>query len=102
MVRRGKAFVINSKANTERNHNMYSEKTLRRRANNIGYKIVKGFTRFYNRQGAVAGHETGYSVIDLGCGYMVGGHNDVYFNLWTLKDVEEFLQGEYLARGLAF
>ena len=23
---------------------MYSEKTLRRKANNIGYKIVKGFT----------------------------------------------------------
>lgn len=100
MVRRGKAFVISSKANTERNHNMYSEKTLRRKAEKLGYRIKKGFKIFGN--GSIANRTPGYSVIDTEYNCYVGGYNCVFYNIWSLEDVEKFLKDEYLANGLVF
>lgn len=81
---------------------MYSERTLRRKAKEIGYRIIKGYTRMNNSTGAIFDHDTGYSVIDMERNTFVGGTNDTLYNLWKLEDVEEFLSDQYNARELKF
>ena len=78
----------------------YCERTLRRKALNIGYEIHKGYVHYmYNR--AVFKHEsdnnqTGYSVTDLRTGIDVYGcYNNYFDNIWNLQDVENFLKEQY-------
>lgn len=78
----------------------YCEKTLRRRALNIGYEIHKGYVHYiYN--GAVFkdnadNKQIGYSIMDLSTGlYIYGCYNNLFDNLWTLQDTEKFLKEQY-------
>ena len=79
---------------------MYSEKTLRRKARKLGYRVKKGFMIFGN--GSIASRTPGYSVIDLEYNCYVGGNSNIFYNIWTLEDVEDFLKSEYIANGLVF
>lgn len=84
----------------------YSEKTLRRRANNIGYVVKKGFVRTKAIPSIVVETVSGYTIYNTvnnsGAIYMIYGDNDLYYNLLTLEEVEQFLRKEYEARELAF
>ena len=84
----------------------YSEKTLRRRARAIGYIIGKGFVKTKSIPSTVVNAESGYTIYatvnNSSATYMVYGHNELFFNLLTLEEVEQFLRQEYEARELAF
>lgn len=79
---------------------MYSEKTLRRKASNIGYRIQKGPLMSGNLR--VAYGDPGYSIIDCKYNTIVYGLCNGFYNLLQLEDVEEFLRDEYDALELAF
>ena len=79
---------------------MYSEKTLRKRANRIGYKIQKGRVKVGNHY--LLGGGVGYSVIDTEYNCIVYGNNGTLLNILTLKDVDEFLHDQYIELGLKF
>ena len=81
---------------------MYNETTLRRKAKNIGLVIRKGCRRFNRCNGSIADYTTGYSIIDADNNFCIAGTNDVYCNLLTLEDVEEFLADAYNDLELTF
>ena len=82
---------------------MFSEKTLRKRAYAIDYKVSKGFRHYgdfvyYYPDGERC---TGYMVEDLNTGiYVYGCYSSNLDNLWRLIDVEEFLKTKYQELGL--
>lgn len=88
---------------TTTNNCCYSERTLRRKAEKIGYSIEKGLLRMTVSNAVWYPRETGYSVIDneLGC-YVWGSYNEVFVHIWKLQDVEEFLRDRYNELGLVF
>lgn len=85
---------------------MFSEKTLRRRAEKAGYSISKGFQSYLNQEWGLVRNDkgervTGYNVIDNSTGLNVlGSYNDLHDHAWQLEDVQEFLQGVYEENGL--
>ena len=80
---------------------MYSERTLRRRADAIGYRLEKGFVHQLVEGYPVWDREVGYNIIDNEYNYMVYGcYNNVFDHLFTLEDVEDFLKTEYVEAGL--
>ncbi len=84
---------------------MYSERTLRKKADKIGYRVLKGFQHFgrdvYHTESGQ--RFTGYMVQDLYKGNYEWGSYDRNFDfLWTIEDVEEFLKERYEALGLAW
>lgn len=83
----------------------YCEKTLRKKALNIGYQIHKGFVHYmYN--GSIltdsnGNRQSGYSIEDLNIGlHLMDCNNGVFDNLWDLSDVENFLKQKYSSLGL--
>ena len=84
----------------------YSERTLRRRARNIGYIVRKGFVRTKAIPSTVVDTVSGYTIYNTvnnsGATYMIAGDSELYYNLLTLEDVEQFLREEYKARELVF
>ena len=80
----------------------YSERTLRNRARNIGYIVRKGFVRTKAIPSTVVDTVSGYTIYNSEGTYMIHGYNELYFNLLTLEEVEQFLREEYEARELAF
>ena len=87
---------------------MYSEKTLRNKAEKIGYHIEKGFVHSMYGQCPVwhnvAGErETGYNILDYRTNtYVWGCYNWYYDHQFSLEDVQEFLADEYEKAGLKF
>ena len=77
---------------------MISEKSMRRRANRLGYKVEKGYQRYLMDgypivRNAAGEHFTGYNIIDLHTNFIVWpSTNGVCDHLLTLEDVAEFLQ----------
>lgn len=80
----------------------YSERTLRNRARNIGYIVRKGFVRTKAIPSTVVDTVSGYTIYNSEGTYMIHGYNELYFNLLTLEEVEQFLRKEYEARELVF
>ena len=84
----------------------YSERTLRRRARNIGYIVRKGFVRTKAIPSTVVETVSGYTIYNTvnnsGAIYMIYGDSELYYNLLTLEEVEQFLRKEYEARELVF
>lgn len=81
---------------------MYSENTLKRRARNIGYIVRKGFVRTKAIPSTVVETVSGYTIYNSGATYMIAGDSELYYNLLTLEEVEQFLRKEYEARELVF
>ena len=84
---------------------LYSEKTLRKKAAAAGYRIEKGFQHYHN--GGVyrlrGERITGYNVVDDLTGLLVYDcFNQEIDHLWSLSDVQEFLQTVYDDNGLTF
>ena len=82
---------------------MYSESTLRRRAYEIGYQVMKGFQHCCQHVWHDSSGEryTGYMVKDLSNGFCIwGSYSENFDFLWDLEDVEEFLKEQYDALGL--
>ena len=80
----------------------YALSTLRRKAYDINYQVVKGFQHcrdavIYDENG---NRQTGYMVKDLTIGYFVEGYDEYYDFLMDLDDVNEFLKNRYSALGL--
>lgn len=78
----------------------YCERTLRRKALNIGYEIHKGYVHYiYNGtvfKNSAGKKQAGYSVMDLSTGfYIYGCYDSLFDNLWSLHDVENFLKKQY-------
>ena len=74
--------------------------------NEEGFKYIDfaiEMCKKYNLHMILDLHRTpGYSVIDTEYNCYVGGYNCVFYNIWSLEDVEKFLKDEYLANGLVF
>lgn len=102
VARRGKADLIVLNSAHRKDRAMYSERTLRRKAKNIGLAIRKGYCRFNRRNGDIADHITGYSIVDADSNCFIAGTNEIYCNLFSLKDVEEYLSGVYNDLKLTF
>ena len=80
---------------------MYNEKTLRKRANEIGYRLEKGFIHQMVEGYPVWDREVGYNIIDTINNCLVSGcYNNVFDHLFKLEDVEDFLKTEYVESGL--
>lgn len=79
-----------------------TEKTLRRKAHNIGYSIHKGLKRYMSGNYIVEPKEVGYMVMDDSGYYVWGSYNKVFTHLWDIHDVTDFLQSEYERLGLKF
>jgi hypothetical protein len=77
----------------------YSERTIRRKALEAGFKVEKGFQHYNN--GAVVRDcngeaYTGYMVFDYSKNtYVWDSYNQYYDHVWTLEDVENFIKAEY-------
>lgn len=85
--------------------NTYCERTLRRKANKVGYTIDKGFVHCLRVEGCPVHpyREVGYQVIDDATGFAVwDSFNNYYDHQWTLSEVERFLRDVYKSVGLAF
>ena len=80
----------------------YSEKTLRRKAKNIGNRIEKGCLRMTIGNAVFNPLQIGYSVYNED-GYMVwGSYDNLFIHLWDLQDVEDYLRERYSELGLQF
>ena len=80
---------------------MKSEKSLRKRADAIGYRLEKGFIRQLVEGYPVWDREVGYNIIDTTNNCLVWGcYNDVFDHLFTLEDVEDFIRSKYVGSGL--
>ena len=81
----------------------YSLNTICKKAYDINHQVEKGLVHYrdvvdYDQNGK---RHTGYMVMNLENGFYVPGCYDENFDhLWDLKDVIEFLQEQYEARGL--
>lgn len=80
----------------------YCEKTIRNKARNIGFIIRKGYVRTMAMPSVVVDTVSGYTIYNSEGTYMIHGYNELYYNLLTLEEVEQFLREEYEARELAF
>ncbi len=80
----------------------YSESTIRNKARNIGFVVRKGYVRTMAIPSVAVDTVSGYTIYNSEGTYMIHGYNELYFNLLTLEDVEQFLREEYEARELAF
>ena len=85
---------------------LYTYKTLKRKAQKVGYVIKKGYMRTKAVPSVIAEATPGYTVYgivdnrkDL---YMVYGDSELYFNLLSLEEVEDFLKEAYQLLGLEF
>lgn len=84
---------------------MYSLQTLRKKAYDVNHRIEKGYQR-YHRNNAIYTNMMGekfegYNLRNLETGFLVWDcYNNDYDHLWQLRDVEEFLKGIYLEKGL--
>ncbi|SEL89645.1 hypothetical protein SAMN04487770_12026 [Butyrivibrio sp. ob235] len=82
---------------------MYSESTLRKKANAVGYSISKGFVHYLGNGYPIAYREVGYNVIDnLNNINVWGCYNEVYDHLWSLEDVNDFIKSIYQDSNLEF
>ena len=82
---------------------MRSEKTIYKKARNIGYSVKKGKVHFMSSAYPVYSDDVGYNVIDNQTNSMVWGcYNSVFDHLWSLEDVEGFLKEQYSALGLEY
>ena len=87
---------------------MYCEKTLRKRAEKIGYAIEKGYQHYMAFDGAVfrdcnGKPRTGYNVIHLETNCLVYPcYNGAFDHLFDIEDLESFLKTEYQKLGLTF
>ena len=86
---------------------MYSEKTIRRKANEIGFVVSRGFQHYLYNGAVVKDYYgvayTGYVVEDMTTGYYVWGCYDQCFDhIWTIEDVDEFIRGEYERAGMNY
>ena len=83
---------------------MFTENTLRKRANKIGYYIQKGFQHWgpYVYHDSYGNRFTGYSIMDGRTGFIAYGYNGVFDNCLELEDVEEILREEYKSLGYAW
>ena len=84
--------------------NMLSLSTLRRKAANVGCRIVKGFQHcgrsvFYDYNGE---RHSGYMIVDLQGNYILQGIGEVFDFQMSLEDVEEYLKDAYEANGLSW
>lgn len=82
----------------------YSESTIRRKAKQLGYSIHKGFMHYLGSKNyPVWRREAGYNVTDDMTGQWVWGcYNELFDHLWSLDDVESFLEEVSMAYGLTF
>ena len=80
----------------------YTESTIRNKARNIGYIVRKGYVRTLAKPSVAVDTVSGYTIYNSEGTYMIHGYNELYFNLLTLEDVEQFLREEYEARELVF
>ncbi len=83
---------------------MSSLSTLRRKAANVGCRIVKGFQHcgrsvFYDYNGE---RHSGYMIVDLQGNYILQGIGEVFDFEMSLEDVEEYLKDAYEANGLSW
>lgn len=84
---------------------MYSLQTLRKKAYKVNHRIEKGYQRFHRNNAVyinVTGEKfDGYNMRNLETGLLVWDcYNNKYDHTWQLEDVEEFLKGIYLKKGL--
>ena len=84
---------------------MYTEKTLRKRAKEIGLRIEKGYEKTNEEKPVVqvdvnGKKVVGYTLYDSEGNYVADSANDEYLNCWKLSDVEMYLKDEYKAQGL--
>lgn len=85
----------------------YSERTIRKKASEIGYQVKKGLQHylyngcvFHDINGNV---KTGYMVLNSQTGYYEWGSYDANFDfLWTLEDVEKFIENKYKSLKLEY
>ena len=84
----------------------YTEKTIRRKAQNLGYIVRRGYVRTKAVPSTVVDTVSGYTIYNTvnnsGATYMIAGYSDLYFNLLTLDEVESFLEEAYKVQGLVF
>lgn len=77
---------------------MLTERTIKRRAEQLGYKVSKGYQRYLMPGNAIVrdcnGEPfTGYNVIDLKLNCLAWScYNEICDHLFTLEDVIEFLK----------
>lgn len=73
---------------------MYTEKTIRRKAYDLGYKLEKNYMRYMAFNNAIVEPKaTGYMLFDLRTNeYVWGSYNDCFCYLWSLEDVENYLR----------
>lgn len=88
---------------------MYSEKTLRRKSRNAGFRLHKGFRHCFTMKGCPVYRypdgtsEVGYILIDEVNNNLVWGCYDSHIDhLWQLDDVEDYLREFYQAHDLKF
>lgn len=83
----------------------YSEKTLRRKAKNIGYRIEKGLQHITCAEGCPVhwSRTVGYMVMDETTGiYVWGSYDNVFDHQLDLDTIEICLKREYDKLGLDF
>ena len=103
MIRQGMVRRIpsNSKPNMKGGISMNvksRENKLRKLADSKGYKLCKGYVGYMNQGWGLyhdenGNKEVGYSLIDLSANTFVWGcYNEIFYNLWNIDEVEEFLK----------
>lgn len=81
----------------------YSEKTIYRKAQAIGYSIHKGFIHFLSEEYPVYDRTVGYNIVDEKSNTLVYEcHNQVYDHLMNLEEVEQFIKEQYILFGLSY
>jgi len=85
---------------------MMSEKTLRRRAERIGFKLEKGYQKYLNPEWGFVRDEdgekiVGYQLWNMYTGlYVWGSYSELCTHILTLEGVEEMLMCAYEEYGL--
>ena len=85
-----------------------TERTLRKKANKIGYYLSKGYWRYHDGKiwrDAFGEKRTGYTIYEFdnyGNQNFVDGYDQGTYNLLTLYQVESFLSNKYQQLGLEF
>ena len=84
----------------------YSLRTIRNKAHKINYHVSKGYQKYHN--GAIIRDCNGepwegYMVLDLETNsWVYDGFDSSCTYLWTLEDVEDFLEDIYKEKGLVY
>ncbi len=85
---------------------MYNEKTIYKKAKDVGYEVSKGFVHYHT--GCIfryqnGDREVGYNVIDTSNNSLVWGcYSQMFDHQWSLADVDDFIRSVYEANGLAY